>query len=949
MGRGRAIAGWLPALLLVPAAAVAGVVTAVPDDDLAAMRQEQPLDLGTTWVYDVRDHGKPSGTRTSQVLRPTTQVGDNGGALPLVEESRDYTDYPGVGARSIRAYLTVRGNTMYQYAQQEGDTYYPVDPPIVAYRLPAEAGRSWSYQGKVGDIDFSSEVKLTEVVDVEVGGRTFRGCAHFVNVVPLQLDDDDTNDPDGTETLDEWTCPGFGTVKTRDRVDTTGVDMTEELVEFHGVEANWYAEGHEPEPVGEIDPVAGSTVGFDRGRTFGVPDGVLGRRLAWTDMRYERALHPPVSDGEVMVYAERNGGVSLRTTDTGEMRWQVRLRGPILAAPVIAGDAVVVADSLKQVWALSREDGRALWVRTLPDVVSASPVAVGDGVAVPTDDGTLTRLSLTDGDTTWETKLGGAIRQAVAYDGQHLLTGDLSGTLTALDPDDGTVAWSTSFDAGLSEGPVAVDGRVVVVDKDGVVHAFSPEGEIDWQSRERGFPDAPLAAANGVLVLAEDGAVSAYDTDDGHRLWRHELPEQTSIPAVVGEEVVVGLQRGEVRVYGLTDGRLADRWTLPASGRGDTWFNDVQPALVGGDLVLVAFGGGVTNTVLFAYPTTADAPRGVRFQLDQRQFFFAPVEPPALVGDDLLMPTFQQLLRIGADGSTTVLSETPGENHSGAAAAGKGIVVTRDSENVVALRLEDGTVLWKAPGGSPALGSVPALDGRRVVYGVQGVGLAAADLGTGELQWATPVPDQQTTMTPLVLPEGDVVYGGGGVARYDGATGAERWRHPDDVVFGPMAYAGGVVYAVTASASDNTSALSAYDAATGDVIWSQPVADPAPFLGPAVGDGVVVAFDGRVAHAYDAVTGEERWSLTMRRPPYGSPVVQDGHVVLVQSGNGRNVEDDEYRVSVHDARTGRFLGAWQPTGAPMTTRPNVAATPDGRLLVPGLGLTIADVVGGDRS
>jgi outer membrane protein assembly factor BamB len=74
--------------------------------------------------------------------------------------------------------------------------------------------------------------------------------------------------------------------------------------------------------------------------------------------------------------------------------------------------------------------------------------------------------------------LGGPVRTSVAYDGEHVLAGDRSGGLSALDPDDGDVAWSTSLDAGLAAGPLVVDDRVLVEDGDGVVHAFSLEGDI---------------------------------------------------------------------------------------------------------------------------------------------------------------------------------------------------------------------------------------------------------------------------------------------------------------------------------------------------------------------------------------------------------------------------------------------------------------------------------------
>jgi outer membrane protein assembly factor BamB len=369
----------------------------------------------------------------------------------------------------------------------------------------------------------------------------------------------------------------------------------------------------------------------------------------------------------------------------------------------------------------------------------------------------------------------------------------------------------------------------------------------------------------------------------------------------------------------------------------------VAPAVVGDTLVLTGYGSGITNTALFAYPLVPDAPRGVHLQLTNREFFGTPAEPPVLVGDDLVMPVYEQLLKIGPDGSTTVLSETPDVTQTGAAVA-DGIVVARNNELVQGRRLADGELLWEAPGGPPEIGAVPATDGQTVFYGYVDVGLVAADLQTGEVRWATPVVGQKSTTTPLPLPDGDVVYGGGGLARYDGATGEELWRDPEAVLFAPAAHAGGVVYAVGLSETENSGALIAVDAATGDRLWSTPVADPAPFLGPAVGAGVVVSFDGQVAHAHDAHSGEELWSFTMSRAPIGAPFVADGKVFLAEGGNGRDVQDDEYRISVHDVRTGRLLASWHPVGTPLSTRPIVTGAPGGRLLVPDLGLTVVEAV-----
>ena len=935
MKRLRTFAGWLPALVLVPAVVVAGILVTVPDDDLAAMREVQPLDLGTTWVYDVLDHGEPSGTRTTQVVGSASLIDPDGGLLSVTQVRRTYTDYPGSGPRSFIAYLGLDGRTLLQYAQEESDRWFEVSPPTIANKLPAEVGSAWSYEGTVGDQPYSFETELTEIVDVTASGRIFEGCAHYVSTIHLALDDDPDNDPDTTEILDEWTCSGYGTVKARDRIEATGQDYTEELTEFHGVAANWHAEGHEPVAPEGSGAAPGWTEGFDLTRSYAVPDGTLGRQLAWTDLRPERALLAPVSDGEVMVYVEPDGSISLRTTDTGEMRWRLQLRGPILAPPVVTAGVVVVADSLKRVWALSTTDGRALWVHELPDVVSASPAVVGDLVVVPSDDGSLTAFGTEDGEEAWQVELGGAVRTSPAYDGEHLLTGDGSGTLSALEPDDGTVAWSASLDSGLAQGPLVTDGRILVQDNDGVTDAFLPGGDLDWQSRRSSAPTAPMTAANGVVVTSgtyED--IAAFDTTDGHRLWTRRLPNTRSNPTVVGNEVVFVTRHGEVEVLGLGDGRRIDHWTLPLPVPDGDWFVDVSTALVDDALVITAASGGdITDEALFAYPVGPGGEQGPELHLVGRQTPGVPTEPPVLVGDDVVMSGIDGVYRVGPDGSATQLTSIDDRIQTGAAVS-DGIVVAPHGEVVQGVRLDDGTLLWESPSGAPSYGAVPAVDDDTVAYAIADVGLAAVDLHTGERRWAKPIENLYSTTSPLLLPDGDVLYGGGGLARFDGETGEVKWRDPEAHFFGPPAFADGVVYGIGLSPTEGTGAMMAVDAATGDRLWSQPATDPPLFLAAAAAEGVVVAYDANTAHAYDTATGEELWSVHMNRAAGGSPYIDHGRVFLTEFGSGHNVNEQDFRVSIHDLHTGRFLGAFEPVGMPAAPQPNVAGAPGGKLLVP---------------
>jgi outer membrane protein assembly factor BamB len=923
--------GWLPALLLVPSAVVAGVAVTTPGDELADMREQQPLDLGTTWIYDVFDHGEPSGTRTSQVVGSASLLGrgEEVTLVPAAEVRRTYTDYPGIGPRTFVGYLAVEGRTLWQYAQEEQGTWFEIEPPLPAYRLPTEEGREWSYEGTVGDNELEFTTELVESEDVEVSGRTFTECMHAVTTSPEEVE----GEPDAVRVIDEWTCDGIGTVRTRDRVEATGVDITEELTAFHGVAEDWESDpGSGGDPT---DPVAGTTEGFDLARSFAVPDGELGRDPAWTDLRPERALLPPVSDGEVMVLAERNGAVSLRTTGTGEMRWRVQLRGPLLATPALAGDVVVVGDSLKRVWALSLDDGTARWVHELPDLVSAAPAVLGGTVVVPSDDGSVTSLVVADGHVAWTTGLDGAARTPPAYDGESLYVADLSGTLSAIDPEDGSTIWSDTSVSGLAQGPVLADGRVLVQDQDGIVHAYDPDGSVVWQSRSRGVGSEAMSAGNGVVVTTNAAEqVAAFAADDGHRLWRRDIDKVDSTPIIVGEEVLVATRTGDVHVLDLRTGQEVDSWKVPEAEEGTEFFNDVSAALVGDSVVLSAFAGGdLVHTMLVAYPVGPGAGTGLVPRLAGRRSPGTPNEPPVLSGDDMVVPTGSELVRVGPDGATLSLLESPGTLQTGAALA-DGLVAARSRKKLQVRDLRDGSLLWERTSGETGFGTTPAIGGSRVVASSAEGSLEAYDLLSGRPAWSTPIPTQLFVTAPLVLPDGDVVYGGGGVARYDGATGRQVWQDPTLHMVAAPAYADDVVLAAGIDPTGGPARFVALDAGTGAVQWEHEMTDPPFYLAPGVGDGVVVSLDDRVATAYDVHTGERLWSLTMAHEPGGTPVVADGHVFLVEAANGRDLDSPDYRISVHDLRTGRLLTAWEPGAMPITPAPDVGPGSGGRVVVP---------------
>jgi outer membrane protein assembly factor BamB len=122
------------------------------------------------------------------------------------------------------------------------------------------------------------------------------------------------------------------------------------------------------------------------------------------------------------------------------------------------------------------------------------------------------------------------------------------------------------------------------------------------------------------------------------------------------------------------------------------------------------------------------------------------------------------------------------------------------------------------------------------------------------------------------------------------------------------------------------------DEASGAIRWQQPF--PVKVLsGPQAANSTVVAIGSDdVARAFDAASGQLRWTLPLATPPSGSPVIVGDKVVITEDGRTEDLSQQDHRVSVHDLATGRFLGSFEPAGNSFGIDSFGAA--GGRLLIP---------------
>ncbi|MDP3893105.1 PQQ-binding-like beta-propeller repeat protein [Nocardioides sp.] len=929
--RWRRVASWVPAAAVVPLAMAGAYVVSEPEEQYPDLVRLHPLEVGTTWVYEVFDHGRPSGTRTRQV-RGDAGLIDESGLVEAVQVTSDYTDYPGSGAQSSLTYLGLRDDAILQFSLRSQLTNKPLEPPAPAYRLPLEEGASWSYEGTLdATTTISYEATLSDIGDVEVGGRTFADCAHYVNRFDIEFADGSKGD---REVTDEWTCPGYGPVRVQAAIEAQDVLVTEELVEFHGVHTEWRAEDADRVVEPTVVPL-GTTVGLTPERTNAVPDGELRPDLAWTDARDQRLSFGPASDGDVMVVGDIVGDVAATEVSTGAVRWRLSLPGPIVAPPVIVGDTAFLADAAKNLLAVDTTTGATRWVHHFDDVVSAAPTALGSALLVATDDGLVTALDLADGEVQWADTRAGPVRAAPARAADRWLVADVTGALTAY-TESGDTAWSVALEEALAVGPTVTDGVVAVADAGGIISAFdTSDGAVAWQAQTSSYPNEAFAVSDGVLVAVEDGErLEAFDTSDGTRLWRVEEDRLRSAPVIVGEQVVNVLSVGEVVVRDLASGAVEDRWLLPRVTADAEVDSDIEPTVIRDTLVIGAAVSAAENTAaLYAYPLSpAATTRGVYLRTDDvRELGTAPSGVPVSAdGTVFVAATDSVLYRATRDGAVPIHTSSQFQPPP---AVGQGLLVAQHDEEYVAYPVAGGDPLWRLPTEAPTPGVQPAIGEDAVFLPQYQVGLSAVAFD-GTPLWDRPLLGAFGPTSPVLLPGGDVVYGAAGLTRFAGDTGETVWTDPDALLPGFPAYAEGVVYADVISQTAE-SGLRAYSADDGRRLWSVPVPDPLFGGGPAVAEDVVVDVDsGGVVRALDARDGAELWSLRLTSTPAGAAVILDGRVYLMELGRTEDLFTRDLRLSVHDLHTGRFLASYEPATTPYLSAPVLGPGPDGTVLVP---------------
>jgi outer membrane protein assembly factor BamB len=267
---------------------------------------------------------------------------------------------------------------------------------------------------------------------------------------------------------------------------------------------------------------------------------------------------------------------------------------------------------------------------------------------------------------------------------------------------------------------------------------------------------------------------------------------------------------------------------------------------------------------------------------------------------------------------------------------GGAVFVGSSDGNLYALDPASGVLKWKYATGDKILGGAnyakaPGGDATWVLVGSYDSNLHCVDAATGKVVWTHPT-DNYINGTPVVLPEGEVIFGG-----------CDALIHVINLADGkPLRQLDSQAYIASSVAVDRGigyvgnygNVVIAFDAKAGTTLWTYRDRNFPYFSSAALtNDHVIIGGRDKRLHCIKRTDGSALWHFQTRGVVDSSPVVcRDA--ILVGSADGRL-----YCVNLSDGAE-RWV---YEIGAPITSSPAVA---DGRIVIGAEDGTVYCIGGG---
>jgi outer membrane protein assembly factor BamB len=208
-----------------------------------------------------------------------------------------------------------------------------------------------------------------------------------------------------------------------------------------------------------------------------------GKNLGIPDNHYGHSSSLIIWQNLLMVQFDGNRGGKVMALDinSGQERWTTLRKSKISwASPILArvgGQYELILSSSPQVAGYDPASGKELWaVECLTGEVGPSP-AFSDGLVFAANE-YAKLVAIRPGanpEIIWETNEYLPEVSSPVADGGILILGTSYGVIACYDDKNGELMWEYECDQGIYASPMMVDGKIYVLDMDGIMHIFKKE------------------------------------------------------------------------------------------------------------------------------------------------------------------------------------------------------------------------------------------------------------------------------------------------------------------------------------------------------------------------------------------------------------------------------------------------------------------------------------------
>jgi len=323
---------------------------------------------------------------------------------------------------------------------------------------------------------------------------------------------------------------------------------------------------------------------------------------------------PPVTNATTIYTLDANQIVRASKLSNGSEVWSKRLKGTskrdksaIGGGLAITGDTLVVASGYGYVVTLDAATGEEKWRRELGAPMTGSPTIDDGRIFVASNNNEVFSLSLADGQTVWSDQaISESARvlgtSSVAAVEEFVIAPFSSGEVIAYLAANGRRLWTDALTQAGRFTPISeindIGSRPVL--GAGLVFASSQSGTtvaIDGRSGARvwtapvGSTRAPALAGRFIFVVGTENELTCLDAATGEAYWVTQLAQfenekkkkkklTWSAPIVASDRVIVVSSKGELKAFGVQDGKQTGSLKL-----GDTVY--IEPIAAQGRLFVL--------------------------------------------------------------------------------------------------------------------------------------------------------------------------------------------------------------------------------------------------------------------------------------------------------------------------------------------------------------------------